>query len=62
MEQLVVADGEFRVLLAECQGIGIGYLVVGHMLPVVMLRGEDHHPNLRCQFGISSYPIPRQTT
>ena len=62
MEQLVVADGEFRVLLAECQGIGIGYLVVGYMLPVVMLRGEDRHPNLRCQFGISSYPIPRQTT
>ena len=47
MEQLVVADGEFRVLLAECQGIGIGYLVVGHMFPVVMLRGEDRHLHAR---------------
>ena len=43
VEGFVVADGELRVLFAECPGVGIGDLVVGHVLPVVMLRCEDRH-------------------
>ena len=31
MEQFVVADGEFRVLLAKCPDVGIGYLTMGNV-------------------------------
>ena len=45
VEGFVVTDGEFRVLGVEGHDVGWGDLAVGHVLLVVVLRGEDREPH-----------------
>ena len=45
VEGFVVAHGEFRVLHVEGRDVGGGNLMMGHVLLVVVLRGEDREPH-----------------